>query len=47
MINNQNIVGLEITDFEIEELDDIEALDNEAFWWLGLGVGVVVGIAAC
>lgn len=39
---------LSFEDFQIEEVEDIEALSDTAKWWFaGLGAGVVVGIAAC
>jgi hypothetical protein len=35
-------------DFEIEEVENVEALSEASNWFfVGLGVGVLVGIAAC
>lgn len=36
---------LYIDEFEINELELVEA-PSEA-WWVGLGVGLIVGLAAC
>ncbi len=36
----------DITKFEIEEIEAIEAPGEEAFW-AGVVVGVIVGIALC
>lgn len=35
-------------EFEIQETENVEALSETAAWWFaGLGVGVIIGIAAC
>lgn len=36
----------DVVNFEIEEVENIEA-PGEAAFWIGVGVGVVVGIALC
>lgn len=37
---------LNVVDFEIVELETIDAPSEEAFW-IGVGVGVIIGIALC
>lgn len=40
------MADFDITKFEIEEIEAIEAPGEEAFW-VGVAVGVVIGIALC
>lgn len=37
---------LNVVDFEIVELETVDAPSETAFW-IGVGVGVIIGIALC